>query len=78
MHQDLRSVINNAWSAALGDVAINDETNFFSAGGNSMEAAMMTASVSRAVGERVRMRVLFDAPTFGAYVQAVEAAHATE
>lgn len=62
-----------AWREVLGtDLDVQDDTDFFLSGGNSMEAAAATASISRQIGRRVRLRQLLETPTFGSYVSALE------
>lgn len=73
LQENVIDVVRAAWADALGGGrVVDDDTNFFGAGGNSMEAATMTATVSRVLGRRVRMRLLFDAPSFGAYIRALD------
>lgn len=69
---NLHDTVKVAWREALGpSTSIDMNTDFFESGGNSMEAARMTAMVSQSLGRRVRMRQLLDAPTLGAYIQAL-------
>ena len=57
------------WAEALG-VPINDETDFFMAGGTSPQAAQMLSALHVAWGVRIPLRTLFDNPRFADFVTA--------
>jgi hypothetical protein len=68
---ELRDRLAAAWSELLG-VEVSDEVDFFEAGGHSLLATQLTSRVRRVVQHRVPLGLLFDNPTFGSYVKAVE------
>ncbi len=68
---DLERVIAEVWRDILGvEVGVTDD--FFDLGGNSLVAVQLIARTRKAVGVRVPMRSLFDAPTVAELATVVE------
>ncbi|HEX6755493.1 MAG TPA: SDR family NAD(P)-dependent oxidoreductase [Mycobacteriales bacterium] len=59
----LERTLAGIWSAVLGVPAVGADDDFFDLGGNSLVAVQLVARVRDAVGVRIPMRTLFDAPT---------------
>lgn len=51
------------WSESLPDVVVDEDTDFFRAGGRSLMAARLVHKAGRLVERRVKLEVLFAAPT---------------
>jgi phthiocerol/phenolphthiocerol synthesis type-I polyketide synthase E len=69
---DLERRLCELWSAVLGAAQIGVEDDFFDLGGNSLVAVQLIASVRKAVGARLPMRSIFEAPTVAGMVAAIE------
>jgi len=55
------------WAEALG-IPIDDKTDFFLAGGTSLQAARMLSALEAAWGLRIPLRTLFDNPRFADFL----------
>ena len=55
--------IAGIWSEVLGVENVGPDDDFFALGGNSLVAVQLIGQVRKAVGVRLPMRALFDAPT---------------
>ena len=53
-----------AWEQSLGRARINARDNFFDLGGNSIIAAQVCMSLTRTLGVRVPVRLMFECPVF--------------
>ena len=60
---EIESTVAAVWSAVLGLERVGVEDNFFAIGGNSLIAVQLVGQIRKAVGVRVPMRSLFEAPT---------------
>ncbi len=60
---DLERVVRRAWTEILGAAPTAGSIDFVSAGGDSLLASRLLASVARGIGTRVRMRDFFTEPT---------------
>jgi hypothetical protein len=58
------------WSDDLS-VVVDDDTNYFEAGGHSFLAMQTVAKLDAVYGSQLPLRVLFDSPRFGDFVDAV-------
>jgi yersiniabactin nonribosomal peptide/polyketide synthase len=59
-----------AWVEALRQ-PVDRDTDFFDAGGDSLAALGIIATVNGIFERRIPLRTLFDNPQFGAFVEAV-------
>lgn len=59
-----------AWTNALGRV-VDDDTDFFDAGGSSLAAMEMLSALEAAYGLRLPLRTIFDHSRFEAFVEVV-------
>ncbi|MFB9905621.1 type I polyketide synthase [Allokutzneria oryzae] len=64
--EDLETTIARVWAEVLGIAEVGADEDFAGLGGNSLTAVQLISQVRRAVGVRVPMQVLFDAPTVSA------------
>jgi phthiocerol/phenolphthiocerol synthesis type-I polyketide synthase E len=69
---DLEATLAKIWSEVLGVPHVGNDDNFFDLDGNSLVAVQLIAHVRRAVGVRLPMRSLFDAPTVAGMAAQVE------
>ncbi len=69
---DLTATIARIWADVLGVAEVNPHDNFFRLGGTSLVAAQLVLRIRQAVGARLSMRVLFDAPTVAAMAARIE------
>jgi acyl carrier protein len=60
---DLERTLCELWEGVLGAGKIGVDDDFFELGGNSLVAVQLIAQVRKAVGIRLPMRSLFEAPT---------------
>jgi acyl carrier protein/thioesterase domain-containing protein len=67
-----------AWTAVLGEVPLDDDENFFEAGGDSITAVELIMELSYEFETTIPVAELFRAPTLGGLVAAVERATADE
>ena len=58
-------LIATHWKAALGDVALTDDTTFFDAGGTSLELTKVHVPLFKELGIPFDITVLFEAPRMG-------------
>ncbi|MEU2613144.1 type I polyketide synthase [Micromonospora sp. NPDC007271] len=69
---DLTATIARIWGDVLGVAEVSPHDNFFRLGGTSLVAAQLVLRIRQAVGARLSMRVLFDAPTVAAMAARIE------
>lgn len=63
------------WLAALGgSIPIEDDTDYFEAGGHSFMATMIISRINSTYEINLPLRVLFDNPLFADFVAATTAA----
>lgn len=60
-----------AWREALGAPAPGPETDFFDAGGDSLNALTLTLALERALGLELPVTLIHEAPSFGALCAAL-------
>jgi hypothetical protein len=60
---ELERTLCRLWQDLLGVDRVGVDDDFFAAGGNSLVAVQLLAGIREAIGERVPMRLLFEAPT---------------
>ncbi|MFB9924337.1 SDR family oxidoreductase [Amycolatopsis halotolerans] len=63
---DLETAIARVWADVLGIAEVGVDEDFAELGGNSLTAVQLISQVRSAVGVRVPMQVLFEAPTVAA------------
>jgi acyl carrier protein len=70
--QQIRATVLQCWSGILElpDDAINDDSNFFFDGGDSLLAVELVSTASTALGVEIPVDSLFLDGTFGAFVTA--------
>ncbi|GHJ47261.1 hypothetical protein Cs7R123_46030 [Catellatospora sp. TT07R-123] len=68
---DVAATLAGIWSGLLGVDAIRPDDDFFAVGGTSLIAVQLIAQVRAALGVRLSMRVIFDAPTLDALATTV-------
>jgi acyl carrier protein len=68
---DTAAVVRGAWEEVFGS-PVDDGSDFFALGGDSLKAVSICSKVEEAVGARPRLRLLFDHPRFGDYVHELE------
>src|SRR5262249_44032537 len=64
--------VEQIWSIVLATDQITPETNFFDAGGHSISAMRMVASLQAALKTAVPVGTLYKAPRFRDFVQEIE------
>jgi acyl transferase domain-containing protein len=69
---DLGATVARIWGEVLGVDGVGPHDDFFGSGGTSLVAAQLVLRIRQAVGVRLSMRVLFDAPTVAAMVARIE------
>jgi acyl carrier protein len=69
---ELERTLCALWEEVLGSGPVGVEDDFFDLGGNSLVAVQLIAQVRKAVGEKLPMRSLFEAPTVAGMVASVE------
>ncbi|MFF4579777.1 condensation domain-containing protein [Streptomyces sp. NPDC001373] len=70
---DVTEQVRAAWAAALEQDTFADDEDFFDVGGHSLLAARIMARLSRAVGQRLSLRLFFDNPTVESLSREIEA-----
>jgi phthiocerol/phenolphthiocerol synthesis type-I polyketide synthase E len=60
---DLERTVCELWESVLGVGRLGVDADFFDLGGNSLVAVQLIAEVRKAVGRKLPMRTLFEAPT---------------
>jgi phthiocerol/phenolphthiocerol synthesis type-I polyketide synthase E len=60
---ELECQLTTVWSEVLGVQGIGAHDDFFALGGNSMVAVQLVWRVGQVTGEKLTMRMLYDAPT---------------
>lgn len=68
----VQAVVSSVWSAVLGLSAVGPADNFFDLGGNSMNAMRISSRLSRQLGHRIQVRLLFDFPVLGELSDAIQ------
>ncbi|MEU7574931.1 MULTISPECIES: type I polyketide synthase [unclassified Micromonospora] len=74
---DLTATVAGIFRDVLGVAEVGPYDDFFRLGGTSLVAAHLVLRIRQAVGARLSMRVLFDAPTVAAMAARIEALRAT-
>jgi len=62
----LESILTSMWEKMLNITKVGIHDDFFELGGNSLKAAILTNKLEEALGEKVRVVVLFKAPNVAA------------
>lgn len=60
------------WAAALAK-PVSDDSDYFALGGHSFQALRIIAQLDAALGTRIPLVTIFDAPRFGDFAKAVTA-----
>ncbi|WP_083873953.1 non-ribosomal peptide synthetase [Nocardia paucivorans] len=68
----VEEIVAEVFAEVLGVSRIGVDDDFFALGGNSLVATRAVARLGTAVGARIPVRTLFEAPTVGALAAAVE------
>jgi hypothetical protein len=69
---DLERTLCEVWESVLGVGRLGVDADFFDLGGNSLVAVQLIAQVRRAVGRKLSMRILFEAPTIAGMAASIE------
>ncbi|MEU4445428.1 SDR family NAD(P)-dependent oxidoreductase [Actinosynnema sp. NPDC050801] len=75
---ELEGVLARIWAQTIGVDHVGVDDDFFELGGNSLVAVQLIAQIRKAVGVRLPMRSLFDAPTVAGLAAKVEQLRAAE
>ncbi|BAQ82138.1 peptide synthase [Pseudomonas sp. St29] len=67
----LQNLIGRIWQEHLQCAAVAADDHFFLLGGNSIAATQVTARLREELGLELSLRLLFEAPTLGAFTAAV-------
>ncbi|MDB5993275.1 MAG: pvdL, partial [Pseudomonas sp.] len=68
---ELQTLIGQIWCEHLQVKQVNADNHFFLLGGNSIAATQVVAHLREALGLELNLRLLFEAPTLGAFADAV-------
>ncbi|VVN30180.1 Linear gramicidin synthase subunit D [Pseudomonas fluorescens] len=68
---ELQTLIGQIWGEQLQVKKVNADDHFFLLGGNSIAATQVVARLREALGLELSLRLLFEAPTLGAFTAAV-------
>ncbi|MFF4367253.1 phosphopantetheine-binding protein [Streptomyces sp. NPDC001594] len=68
---DVAALVRDAWTEVLETEDFADDAHFFSIGGNSIAAIRVMGAISKVVGQRVPVRLLFENQTVPALTAAV-------
>jgi amino acid adenylation domain-containing protein len=68
----VEEIVAAAWSEVLGCEAVSRDDNFFALGGHSLLATQVVSRLERALGVRVPLRRIFEAPRLADLARAVE------
>ena len=68
---ELQTLIGQIWCEQLQVKQISADDHFFLLGGNSIAATQVVARLREALGLELNLRLLFEAPTLGAFAAAV-------
>lgn len=69
---ELEGRICALWEAVLGVGKVGVDDDFFDLGGNSLVAVQLISQIRDALGEKLPMRTLFEAPTVGGMAATIE------
>ncbi|MER6447529.1 hypothetical protein DEJ51_17245 [Streptomyces venezuelae] len=69
--EELRTEVRTIWQDVLG-TDVDDDTDFFGAGGHSFAALRIIAVVNDRHGTSAPVKVLFDNPRFADFVAALD------
>jgi acyl carrier protein len=69
---ELEQALSGLWQSALGLDQVGVHDDFFAAGGNSLVAVQLLAAIRKETGQRVPMRMLFDASTVARMADEIE------
>ncbi|MFJ6480552.1 MULTISPECIES: condensation domain-containing protein [unclassified Streptomyces] len=70
----IEKVVRDGWATMLG-CEVDDDTNFFEAGGDSISAILLISQLNAALGTSLAPHMLFEAEDFGAFRVLVQAEH---
>ncbi len=62
---ELQALVTHVWREVLDAAHGDPNEDFFDLGGDSLLGRRITTSLSRALGRRIPLEILFDAPTLG-------------
>jgi acyl carrier protein len=65
------TVVREVWEAVFGS-PVDEGSDFFALGGDSLKALAICSQVEEALGARPKVRLLFDHPRLGDYVGELE------
>ncbi|GGN93972.1 hypothetical protein GCM10011579_093010 [Streptomyces albiflavescens] len=68
---ELRTAVGTIWREVLG-ADVDDDTDFFDAGGHSFAALRIIAVLNNRHGSTTPVKVLFDNPRFADFVAALD------
>ena len=68
----MRDQLRSAWADIL-QTAVDNDTDFFDAGGTSLAAMQIVARLDAVYGTQVPLRMIFDHPRFDDFVNAAAA-----
>jgi acyl carrier protein len=70
--EDVLGTVARIWADVLGVEDVGPHDDFFGSGGTSLVAAQLVLRIRQAVGVRLSMRALFDAPTVATMAARIE------
>jgi amino acid adenylation domain-containing protein len=68
----MQKVLAGIWSTVFGNVTVGIHDNFFSLGGDSLQAMQLVAIISTEVGQHISVRDIFIYPTIATLAEALE------
>ncbi|MCX4762829.1 phosphopantetheine-binding protein [Streptomyces sp. NBC_01275] len=69
--EELRTAVRTIWREVLG-ADVDDDTDFFDAGGTSFAALRIVATLNDRHGTPTPVKVLFDSPRFADFVAVLD------